>query len=72
MSEKIKDNGEYTIIEERQRLVGYIGQTGKVCLKQEGVERSEDAIIHVDPDEIENVIDSLQRLEGEARQIACE
>ena len=71
MSGKIKDSGEYTIIEERLRLVGYIGQTGKVCLKQEGVERSEDAIIHVDPDEIENLIDWLRQLEGDARGAHC-
>ena len=72
MSEEIRDGGECVIIEERQRLVGYVSQAGKVCLKQEGVERSEDDIIHIEPDEVENLIDFLRQLEAAARQADCE
>ena len=69
MSEEIRDGGECVIIEERFRLVGYISQTGLVCLMQEG---GEDDIIHIDPDDIKKVIDCLQQLEGAARQTTLE
>ena len=58
---------EYVVIEERQRLVGYISKTGHVCLKQFGVGPSEDDIIHIDPDDVDTVIHALGELQTMAK-----
>jgi len=67
MSEE-NTNDELVIIEERQRLVGYIDDNGNVCLRQEGYEPSATQIIYFDPDDAEeSVIPALMDLRDMAK-----
>lgn len=63
---------EHVIIEERQRLVGYISETGHVCLKQFGIEPSEDGVIHIVPDDVNAVIVVLSDLQSMAKTLPVE
>jgi len=54
---------EAVIVEERQRMVGYIGRTGKVCLMQ----GAEEAIIIINPDDVGAVVHALTDLRERAK-----